>query len=116
MKNIVRSLAIIICSIGLSGCTSLGSYIVSNPDVYLSEDEFITADPESVGFVKHKYCSMTTSQCVAYLMASPYQPTDFSEGESVYYNLHSVGNGVENTISHKRTRLFQIEQIKILAL
>jgi uncharacterized protein len=83
-----------------SGCTSIGSYVISNPNVYLSEAEFIKAKPQDIGFTKHEYCSTKQKLCLNYLTALPYQVEDFPVGGTVYYNLHATGNGVENTISH----------------
>jgi esterase/lipase len=85
-----------------SGCTSVGSYIISNPDIYLSEAEFIKAEPEEIGFTKHEFCSQK-KVCIPYLTAPPYFSEDFQTGSSVYYNLHAIGSGVENTISHTMT-------------
>lgn len=103
MENLAKLLTLALCMFSLSGCTSIGSYVISNPDVYLSEAEFIKAKPSDIGFEKHKFCSVSTTQCITYLAAEPYQAADFSADSSVYYNLHATGNSVENTISHRMT-------------
>jgi len=103
MKNEIKLIFYIVFAVLVSGCTSIGSYIISNPDVYLSEAEFIKAEPEEIGFTKHEFCSHNTKECIPYLTAPPYLSEDFPAGGSVYYNLHAIGNGVENTISHTMT-------------
>ncbi|WP_077283712.1 alpha/beta hydrolase [Cognaticolwellia aestuarii] len=103
MNNIIKLIFYIFFTALASGCTSIGSYIVSNPEVYLSEAEFIKAKPEEIGFTKHEFCSQHTNECIPYLMAPPYLIEDFPTGSAVYYNLHAIGNGVENTISHTMT-------------
>lgn len=103
MEKLAKLLTLALCMFSLSGCTSVGSYVMSNPDVYLSEAEFIKAKPSDIGFEKHKFCSVSTTQCITYLAAEPYQAADFSPDSSVYYNLHATGNSVENTISHRMT-------------
>lgn len=101
--NLIKLNTLIICILVLSGCTNIGSYIISNPDIYLSEAEFINADPEKKGFSKHQFCSIKSDKCVSYLSATSYQPSDFSNGKTAFYNLHSTGNGVENIITHRMT-------------
>ncbi|WP_448556828.1 alpha/beta fold hydrolase [Thalassotalea montiporae] len=103
MNNIIKLVFLIIFAQLLSGCTSIGSYIISNPDVFLSEAEFIKAKPEDIGFTKHKFCSQSTKECIPYLIAPPYLYENFQAGSYVYYNLHAAGNGVENTVSHTMT-------------
>lgn len=103
MKNLFNLLTLALCMFSLSGCTSIGSYVMSNPDVYLSEAEFIKAKPSDIGFEKHEFCSGSVEQCISYLTALPYQAADFSPDSSVYYNLHATGNGVENVIAHRMT-------------
>lgn len=103
MENLIKLLTLALCMSYLSGCTSIGSYVMSNPDVYLSEAEFIKAKPSDIGFEKHKFCSVSTTQCITYLTATPYQAADFAPDSSVYYNLHATGNGVENVIAHRMT-------------
>lgn len=103
MNHIIKLIFYIIFAALASGCTSMGSYIISNPDVYLSEAEFIKAKPEEIGFTKHEFCSQNTKECISYITAPPYRSEDFPTGRAVYYNLHAIGNGVENTISHKMT-------------
>jgi len=92
---------LVLCIFFLSGCTSIGSYVMSNPDVYLSEAELIKVKPSEIGFEKNTFCSANSSQCITYLAASAYQASDFPTGSAPYYNLHATGNGVENTISHR---------------
>lgn len=96
-KLIILALSVLF----LSACTSFGSYIISHPDVYLSEAEFINIDPKDIGFTKDKFCSASSNKCIPYLFATSYQPSDFPKDGAVYYSLHSTGNGVENTISHR---------------
>ena len=103
MNNKIKLVFLIIFAQFLSGCTSIGSYIISNPDVYLSEAEFIKSKPEEIGFTKHEFCSNNSKECIQYLTAPPYLSENFPVGSSVYYNLHAVGNGVENTVSHRMT-------------
>jgi len=98
-----KLIASIICSLFLSGCTSFGSYIISNPDVYLSEAQFINKDPVEMGFSKQTFCSKRADLCIPYLSAASYQPNDFSEGGAAFYKLHATGNGVENLIAHRMT-------------
>lgn len=98
-----KLIAFLMCSIFLSGCTSLGSYIISNPDVYLSEAEFISKDPKEMGFIKRKFCTERSNRCIAYLSAPSYQPSDFAADGAAFYKLHATGNGVENIIAHRMT-------------
>ncbi|MCW8108971.1 lysophospholipase [Alteromonas ponticola] len=86
-----------------SGCTTIGSYVLSNPDVYLSEAEFIKAAPEEIGFTRSEFCSPDKKECIPYITAPPYHADDFPTNGSVYYNLHAIGNGVENTVTHRMT-------------
>lgn len=103
MKNLRKLFTLALCSCHLSACTSIGSYVMSNPGVYLSEAEFIKAKPSEIGFEKQKFCSEFTRDCITYLTAAPYQAADFSPGSAVYYNLHATGNGVENVVAHRMT-------------
>jgi pimeloyl-ACP methyl ester carboxylesterase len=103
MENFTKLLAVTLYIFSLSGCTSIGSYVMSNPDIYLSEAQFIKAKPSDIGFEKHTFCSFSTTQCITYLTAESYQAAEFSQESSVYYNLHATGNNVENTISHRMT-------------
>lgn len=103
MKNTVQLVTALVCSVLLSACSSIGSYVISNPDIYLSEAEFIDAEPEEKGFSRHNFCSEESQKCLPYISAPAYQVADFPDGSSVFYNLHSTGNGVENTISHRLT-------------
>lgn len=57
--------------------------------------------PSKKGFNKHQFCSITTNKCISYLSANSYKPSDFSNGKAAFYNLHSTGNGVENTIAYR---------------
>tara|TARA_R110001606_G_scaffold344036_2_gene492694 strand:+ start:341 stop:1318 length:978 start_codon:yes stop_codon:yes gene_type:complete len=103
MNNAIKLIFYFTFAVLISGCTSIGSYIISNPDVYLSETEFIKAEPEEIGFIKHEFCSINKKECIPYITAPAYLAEDFPTGNSVYYNLHAIGNGVENTISYKMT-------------
>lgn len=98
MIHIVR-LLVLAALVFLNGCTTIGSYVVSKPSVYLSEAEFISAEPEKIGFEQRKYCTKNTRVCLPYLFALPYQTTD----EPVSYHLHSFSNGVENNVSYRMT-------------
>ena len=97
MNKVLKLVSYIVVTLILSGCTSIGSYIISNPGVYLSEGEFIDIEPEYIGFTTHEFCSFNEKQCVSYIAAPAYQAVDFVKGSSVFYNLHAVGNGVENS-------------------
>lgn len=101
MNNLIR-LNFYIFLVLLSGCTSIGSYVLSNPNTYFSEVNFIKLTSKEVGFTKHEFC-LDHKQCTAYITAPPYNVDDFATNGSVYYNLHAIGNGVENTVTHKMT-------------
>lgn len=103
MNNLIKLNFYIVFLVLLSGCTSIGSYVLSNPDIYLSEAGFIKATPEEIGFTKHEFCSDNKKECIPYITAPPYNASDFPTNGSVYYNLHAIGNGVENTITHRMT-------------
>ncbi|MGX5202445.1 alpha/beta hydrolase [Aliikangiella sp. IMCC44632] len=103
MNNLIKFNFYVVFIFFLTGCTSIGSYILSNPDIYLSEAEFIKTAPEEIGFTKHQFCSENEWQCIPYITAPPYNSDDFPSHSSVYYNLHSTGHGVENTVTHRMT-------------
>ena len=103
MNNLIKFNFYIVFAVLLSGCTSIGSYVLSNPDIYLSEAEFIKASPEEIGFTQHEFCLDNKKECIPYITAPPYNANDFPTNSSVYYNLHAIGNGVENTITHRMT-------------
>ncbi len=73
MENFTKLLAVTLYIFSLSGCTSIGSYVMSNPGIYLSEAQFIKAKPSDIGFEKHTFCSFSTTQCITYLTAESYQ-------------------------------------------
>lgn len=97
--NRIITLLTLCFSVLLTGCTTVGSYIIKHPDLYLSEAEFVSTDPEKIGFSRQKYCDETEGACIQYLYAEPFQATD----KAVFYNLHSSSNGIENKISHRMT-------------
>lgn len=99
--SLVKSLMIFFCGYLLSGCTTIGSHVISNPDIYLSEAELLNASPESKGFKKQTFCLSNENICIPYLIAAPYNPKDFKKNQAVFYNLHAGGNGVVNEISHR---------------
>ncbi len=103
MNQIIKVLAFAVVTVYLTGCVAVGHYVVSNPDIYLSEREFINVDPEEAGFSKEMFCSNKTNQCIPYLSALPYQASDYPEDGAIRYTLHASGNGVENSISHRLT-------------
>ena len=103
MKVFNKLIGLVFAIVLSSGCTSIGSYIVSKPETFLSEAEFIDVDPQQIGYTKHRFCSAVTEACIHYLSAPPYLARDFADGRVVFYNLHAVGNGVENVISHRMT-------------
>ncbi|WDE10185.1 alpha/beta hydrolase [Thalassomonas haliotis] len=89
-----------LCGYILSGCTSLGSYVIANPNIYLSEAKLLDVSPESKGFKQKTFCLSSEDICIPYLTAEPYNPDDFKGKKGVYYNLHAGGNGIVNEISH----------------
>lgn len=100
-SNKVILLALCICI--LTGCTSMGTFIISNPNTYLSEAEFIPVEPKEIGFEQKEICSSNNEVCMPYLFAQPYEVKDFPDGKSVYYNIHAEGDGIENNIFHRMT-------------
>lgn len=85
-------------SLLLSGCTSLGSHIISNPATYLSDSRLGSMDLERFDTEKRHMCIADDegSQCLHYLYAKAYQPQDFEQGQHVQYQVFASGNGVEN--------------------
>lgn len=86
-------------SIFLTGCTSIGSYVIKHPGVYLSEAEFISKKPEEMGFEQDEHCIENSDLCLQYLFADAYSFTD----KAVSYNLHASSNGIETKVSHTMT-------------
>lgn len=90
----------------LSGCTTLGSHVISNPATYLSDSRLSNIDLQRFDTEKRQLCvSMATSgssaqdsTCFHYLFAKAYQPEDFAEDQHVQYQVSASGNGVENIV------------------
>jgi pimeloyl-ACP methyl ester carboxylesterase len=73
---------------------------MTHPNVYLSDAELINTSPEDLGIERRSYCPSAQSKCMQYLYAKAYQQEEFSAGSNVYYNVHTSGNGIENSISY----------------
>lgn len=97
MRSLLR-FYIVTSVLFLTGCTSIGSHILSNPDIYLSNSQFEDIDLARFDIEKRQYCEIDTSQCTAYLYAKAYEKQDFPEDADVHYTIHAMGNGVENEI------------------
>ena len=92
---------IILCVFAMfaSGCTSLGSHVLSHPNIYLPEANLMDVAPDELGFETKTYCADKAPDCVDYLFAKAYQKDDYKPDAKIFYNLHSSGNGIENQIS-----------------
>ncbi len=95
-----KAFLVLVGLLWLSGCTSLGSHVLSNPSTYFSEN-LLPLAPEDLNIETRQYCGADSQSCYSYLYAKSYKPTDFPEGGNVFYNIHAVGNGVENHISYR---------------
>ncbi|GAA0859646.1 alpha/beta hydrolase [Aliiglaciecola litoralis] len=99
----IKTLLVAISLLVMSGCTSFGSHVLSNPSIYMSQPSLLNVEPEQLGIDSRKYCIDYNSSCVHYLFAEAYQAHEFPENANVYYNLHATGNNVENVVSYKAT-------------
>ena len=97
--SIRKLFAIISFLVMTSGCTTLGSHILSHPNTYLPEPNLLDIEPEALGFETRTYCAGQEAECVEYLFAEAYKKPDFAPDARVYYNVHATGDGIENAIS-----------------
>lgn len=92
---------LIVSALLLTGCTSIGTHILSNPKIYLSDSGFQNIDLKRFDIEKNELCILSDSECIKYLYAISYQPEEFPEHANVHYTIDATGNGVTNNFTYK---------------
>ena len=102
-KGLKKLLILIICISSLFGCTSIGTHILANPKVYLSDSRSENVDLERAIAEKRQFCQTDVTECIDYIYAEAYKPSNFREVENVRYTIDATSNGVTNNFTYSAT-------------
>ncbi len=97
-----RGLWCLVGALFVTGCTTIGAHIISNPDTYLAS-HFQDIDLQRFDTEKRTYCLNLEPPCIKYLYAKAYQPAKFTDNTNVYYTVDASGNGVTNRFTYTAT-------------